>query len=105
MRHLLLHKLLHICKLKLCYKLPQNLSFHSSNAELRREHQPGREVRAVKRSELAIIKEYEKAAIDNDQKYYKIENEPITRCLSKIGPIFPAPFGRFAETGDKVLAG
>jgi len=31
-----------------------------------------------------------------------MENGPITQRLAQIGPIFPAPFGRFGETGDKV---
>jgi len=58
----------------------------------------------VKRRELAIVKEYEKAAKDNDQKYFNTENGPITQRLSQISPIFPSPFGRFGKTGDKVHA-
>ena len=48
-------------------------------ARERREHQSGRGARAAKRSELAIVKEYEKEAKDNDQKYFNTENGPITQ--------------------------
>jgi hypothetical protein len=68
----------------------------------RREQNPVRGTRAVERRELTIVKEYEKAAKDNDQKYFKTDNGPITQRLGQIGPIFPAPFVRYGETGDQV---
>ena len=44
------------------------------------EGEPARQgARAAKRSELAIVKEYEKEANDNDQKYFNTENGPITQ--------------------------
>ena len=63
---------------------------------------PVRGDRAVERRDTAVKREYKKAAMKADQRYYQTDSGPVTQRLVQIGPIHPASFGRLGETSDPV---